>query len=73
MANPFEATDALYIVLVNKEGQHSLWPSLISVPDGWVVACEAQSRQDCIDFIESNWRDMRPNSLISKMSAPNNT
>jgi uncharacterized protein YbdZ (MbtH family) len=27
IANPFEAPDASYQVLVNREGQHSLWPA----------------------------------------------
>ncbi|MFE1841847.1 MbtH family NRPS accessory protein, partial [Streptomyces sviceus] len=26
MANPFENDEASYFVLVNDEGQHSLWP-----------------------------------------------
>ena len=24
-----------FVVLVNHEGQHSLWPSALAVPDGW--------------------------------------
>ncbi|MEU6919494.1 MbtH family NRPS accessory protein, partial [Streptomyces sp. NPDC002285] len=27
MANPFENDEASYFVLVNDEGQHSLWPA----------------------------------------------
>ena len=26
-------------------------------------------RQECLDFIEKNWTDMRPNSLIRQMEA----
>ena len=37
MTNPFEDVEALYLVLVNDEGQHSLWPAGIAVPDGWVA------------------------------------
>ena len=64
MTNPFEDPDASYVVLVNDEGQHSLWPVLISVPDGWRVIFGGAVRQECLDFIEESWRDMRPNSLI---------
>ncbi|HWG25888.1 MbtH family protein [Actinospica sp.] len=37
MANPFEDEDAEFLVLVNEENQHSLWPLQIDVPAGWTV------------------------------------
>ncbi len=65
--NPFEDPDASYLVLVNEEGQHSLWPIFADVPDGWEVAFGEAGRQECLDYIEENWTDMRPNSLIRAM------
>jgi len=35
MTNPFEDENGIYHVLINDEGQYSLWPSFIDVPDGW--------------------------------------
>ncbi|MFC4051752.1 MULTISPECIES: MbtH family protein [Actinomadura] len=67
MTNPFEDPDGTYLVLVNAEGQYSLWPSFADVPAGWTVAKDAAPRQDCLDHIEENWTDMRPNSLIEAM------
>jgi MbtH protein len=67
--NPFEDPDAKYLVLVNEEGQHSLWPVFADVPDGWEVIFGEDGRQECLDFIEKNWTDMRPNSLIRQMEA----
>ena len=64
MANPFEDPDASYRVLVNHEGQHSLWPAAQPVPDGWTVAHDTDSRASCLEYIEENWTDMRPKSLI---------
>ena len=64
MANPFEDPDAPYQVLVNHEGQHSLWPAAQPVPDGWTVAHDTDSRASCLEYIEENWTDMRPKSLI---------
>ncbi|MFI9240975.1 MbtH family protein [Streptomyces cinnamoneus] len=63
MSNPFDDPDGRFYVLVNDEGQHSLWPSFVQVPDGWRIALEETSRQACVDYIEENWDDMRPNSL----------
>lgn len=68
MTNPFEDTDAQYRVLVNDENQHSLWPVFAEVPDGWTVGHEAADRQDCLDFVERNWTDMRPKSLAERMA-----
>jgi MbtH protein len=64
MANPFEDPEASYRVLVNREGQHSLWPAAQPVPDGWTVVHDTDSRAACLDYIEQNWTDMRPRSLI---------
>ena len=67
MTNPFEDPDASYVVLVNHEGQHSLWPTFVDVPAGWDVIFGENGRQECLDFIETNWTDLRPKSLIEAM------
>jgi uncharacterized protein YbdZ (MbtH family) len=64
VANPFEDPDASYRVLVNDEGQHSLWPASQPTPHGWSVAHDTDSRAGCLEYIEKNWTDMRPKSLI---------
>ncbi|ARF65769.1 MULTISPECIES: MbtH family protein [Streptomyces] len=69
MTNPFEDEDGTYLVLVNDEGQHSLWPSFAEVPAGWTVAHPEDTRQACLDYVEENWTDLRPKSLIESMAA----
>lgn len=64
MTNPFEDNDATYVVLVNDEGQHSLWPTVIEVPAGWNIVHEPTSRQACVDYVNDHWTDMRPLSLV---------
>lgn len=71
MSNPFEQADGVYRVLVNAEGQYSLWPAFVDVPAGWTVVCERQSRQACLDFIGAQWTDMRPLSLRQSAASPN--
>jgi MbtH protein len=66
--NPFEDEEGVYRVLVNTEGQHSLWPAAISVPEGWDVAHRDDTRAACLAYIEEHWTDMRPNSLIQFMN-----
>ncbi len=67
--NPFEDEDGRYLVLVNDEGQHSLWPAFAEVPAGWLVIFGEDTRAACLDFVEKNWTDMRPKSLIAEMDA----
>lgn len=65
--NPFDDADGRFVVLVNDEGQHSLWPVFADVPDGWTTVFGEAGRQDCLDYIEKSWTDMRPKSLIEAM------
>lgn len=65
--NPFEDEDGEYCVLVNHEGQHSLWPTFREVPAGWNGVGPVGKRQECLDWIEANWTDMRPRSLVEAM------
>ncbi|MFD7406593.1 MbtH family protein [Streptomyces sp. NPDC059866] len=69
MTNPFENPDAAYMVLVNDENQHSLWPVAVDVPAGWTVAHPSDTREACLRFIEENWTDMRPRSLAQRMAS----
>lgn len=71
MTNPFEDENGTYLVLVNDEGQHSLWPSFAEVPAGWTIVKEEDSREACLEFINENWTDMRPKSLVEAMAADN--
>jgi MbtH protein len=67
MINPFEDEHGMYHVLMNSEGQHSLWPATIQTPRGWKIVKEAGDRASCLEFIEQHWTDMRPNSLTKVM------
>lgn len=65
--NPFDDPDANFFVLVNDEGQHSLWPVFAEVPAGWKTVFGEAGREQCLEYIETNWTDMRPKSLIEAM------
>ncbi|MFJ7996538.1 MbtH family protein [Streptomyces sp. NPDC096310] len=65
--NPFDDPEATFQVLVNDEGQHSLWPAFADAPDGWHIAHDKDTRAACMAYIEENWTDLRPKSLIEAM------
>ncbi|GGS49198.1 MULTISPECIES: MbtH family protein [Actinokineospora] len=62
-SNPFDDESGTFYVLVNAEEQHSLWPTFAAVPEGWRVVFGEASRQDCLDYVEREWTDLRPKSL----------
>ncbi|MGW2185464.1 MbtH family protein [Streptomyces sp. NPDC001719] len=68
MSNPWDDTEGTFLVLVNDEGQHSLWPSFTTVPAGWTAVRGPATRDECLTYIEENWTDMRPKSLVEHQS-----
>ncbi|GAA3086328.1 MbtH family protein [Streptosporangium carneum] len=70
MSNPFEDPEGVYLVLVNHEGQHSLWPAFAEVPAGWETVLTDATRQEALDYVNENWTDMRPKSLVEAMDGP---
>ncbi|MFJ8536915.1 MbtH family protein [Streptomyces sp. NPDC093591] len=69
MTNPFDDDNGSFFVLVNGEGQHSLWPTFAEVPAGWSRVHGEATRQECLDYVEENWQDLRPKSLIQEAGA----
>lgn len=69
MVNPFENPEGTFLVLVNNEGQHSLWPEFAAVPAGWTRVHGPDTRDAALAYVEENWTDMRPRSLREAMAA----
>ncbi|HET6704573.1 MULTISPECIES: MbtH family protein [unclassified Amycolatopsis] len=67
MSNPFDDADGTFHVLVNDENQHSLWPAFAEVPAGWTVVLRDATREAALAYVEENWTDMRPASLVRAM------
>ena len=52
-------------MLVNDENQHSLWPEFAEVPAGWRSVFGPETKAACLAYVEENWTDMRPASLVA--------
>ncbi|MCX2969344.1 MULTISPECIES: MbtH family protein [Streptomyces] len=61
--NPFDDPQGRFLVLVNDEHQHSMWPSFAEVPDGWRPVFGEDTREACLAYVEAHWTDLRPVSL----------
>ena len=66
MSNPFEQVDGTYLVLINDEGQYSLWPAFAVIPKGWNQVLGPEPREECVAYINEHWVDLRPRSLYAK-------
>ncbi|OLF14704.1 MbtH family protein [Actinophytocola xanthii] len=67
MSNPFDQEDGTFLVLRNEEDQYSLWPEFADVPPGWVLVHGPDTRTSCLDYVDREWTDMRPRSLVVAM------
>jgi MbtH protein len=69
MTNPFDSPRGSFAVLVNDEGQHSLWPDFADVPAGWTAVHGPAGRDDCLDYVRTHWTDLRPRGLAADLDA----
>jgi MbtH protein len=70
MAEGSAVNEGVFKVVVNDEGQYSIWPSDRDNPAGWSDAGRVGPREECLAYIEDVWTDMRPLSLRKSMEEP---
>lgn len=58
-----------YTVVVNDEEQYSIWFAERELPLGWKSCGKSGTRQECLDYIETVWTDMRPLSVRRRMES----
>lgn len=58
-----EVEASMVLVVVNGEGQFSVWEASTPVPAGWEPTGFAGTREHCLQHIAEIWTDMRPMSL----------
>ncbi len=70
-------TETEYNIVINHEEQYSIWPAGRKIPGGWELVSiprdwqeqyqsshpEADSKAQCLAYIEVVWTDMRPKSI----------
>jgi MbtH protein len=57
----------LYKVVVNHEGQYSIWFADRENPPGWTDEGKSGPKEECLAYVERIWSDMRPRSVRRKM------
>lgn len=59
----------LFNVVVNDEGQYSIWWDGRELPAGWRAEGTRGSKEECLAHIDEVWTDMRPLSLRRRMES----
>jgi MbtH protein len=57
-----------FVVVVNHEEQYSIWPDYKAIPAGWREAGKSGKKDECLQWIDEVWTDMRPLSLRQAMA-----
>ncbi|MGE5131541.1 MAG: amino acid adenylation domain-containing protein [Gemmatimonadota bacterium] len=52
-----------WLIAVNDEEQHALWPAALTLPPGWRRSSAVTSRQACLAGVAAAWRDIAPASV----------
>jgi MbtH protein len=62
-----EPREEQFVVVINDEGQYSIWWDGREVPAGWHFEGTCGGREECIAHIDEVWTDLRPLSLRRRM------
>jgi MbtH protein len=69
MAYEEQDDNRMYKVVVNHEEQYSIWFAEREAPLGWREVGKMGQKNECLDYINEVWTDMRPLSLRQRMEA----
>ncbi|WP_280701488.1 MbtH family NRPS accessory protein [Kitasatospora sp. GP82] len=59
-----------YQVVLNGEGQYSVWSADRELPAGWSAEGTVGGLEECTDRIDRIWTDLRPLSLVRLDAGP---
>jgi amino acid adenylation domain-containing protein/thioester reductase-like protein len=58
-----QSPDEAYLMVVNGEGQYSIWPAALIVPPGWRPEGRPMQKEACLAVISAEWPDIAPASV----------
>jgi amino acid adenylation domain-containing protein/thioester reductase-like protein len=63
--DPGELAQDAFTVVVNGQGQHSLWQASVDLPAGWRRRSAVMPRHACLDAIAGAWHAITPASVLA--------
>ena len=68
MSSTDKRRETIYKVVINDEGQYSIWPADRENARGWTDVGKTGLQAECQAYIKEVWTDMRPLSLRKMMA-----
>jgi MbtH protein len=68
MTDEAREDDTVYTVVVNDEGQYSVWFADRELPPGWAEVGKRGTKAECLGAVARLWTDMRPKSVRDRPS-----
>lgn len=59
--------NTIYKVIINAEGQYSIWQENVELSPGWRDVGKSGTEKECADYLKKTWKDLRPVSLQKEM------
>jgi MbtH protein len=59
--------NTLYRVVVNHQGQYSIWRADDPIPLGWTDVGKTATKSECLDYLQRVWTDMAPFSARTRL------
>ena len=50
----------IFNVVMNHEGQYSIWPTFKLIPIGWSSVGKKGTKAECLTYIKEVWTDITP-------------
>jgi MbtH protein len=63
MSTSIDWQESTIQIVMNSEEQYSLWPLNRKLPLGWHPVGFTGTKEECLNYIGSVWKDIRPLSL----------
>ena len=57
MNEQYDQDNAIYKVVVNGDGQYSIWPAERELPNGWNEVGVLGTRAECLAYIKKLWTE----------------
>jgi amino acid adenylation domain-containing protein/thioester reductase-like protein len=61
--SPWSRPGDAYVIAVNEDEQHAVWPNALPLPVGWRQESAAMNRPACLADIAATWKDIAPATL----------
>lgn len=70
MSDTSSPNEPTWIVLVNRLGEHSLWPASLPPPEGWQETGPEGDAARCMAWVDAHWSALRPQRPVATDAAP---